>query len=176
MIKTNKCMHIICLDFHNINTFIYSDLCLSNSFCSVTEVDFSLFLLHSIPSLRKERSVREPHEHRNLCRSYLQDASLLAATGLVHVDPAQMVASVFPLWHVQPLYTFTVPSQNKTTLPATSCGYSAAAAVKETADRTCHHKQSSSICQMIYTHTHTDVSSRAHSKTFSHFSTVPDFL
>ncbi len=135
-----------------------------------------LFLLHSIPSLRKERSVREPHEHRNLCRSYLQDASLLAATGLVRVDPAQTVASVFPLWHVQSLYTFTVPSQNETTLPATSCGYSAAAAVKETADRTCHHRKSSSICQMIYTHTHTDVSSRAHSKAFSHFSTVPDFL
>lgn len=159
---------------------IFWSWCLVNGFCCVIEVEFSrslfLFLLLSIPLFRKERNVREPHDHWNLCRSYLQDASLLAVTGLVHVDPAQTVASVFPLWHVQSVYTFTVPSQNKTTLPATSCGYTAAAAVKETADRAWHHKQSSSVCQMIYTHTHTDISLRTHLKVFSQFSTVTNFL
>ncbi len=157
------------LRFFILIILIFSFWCLINGFCSVIEADFPLSFFTLIT--QKERSVREPHDHRNLCRSYLQDASLLVATGLVHVDPAQTVTSVFPLWHVQSLYTFTVPSQNETTLPATSCGYSAAAAVKEAADRACHHKQSSSICQMIYTHTHTGVSSRAHSKAFAHFST-----
>lgn len=120
----------------------------------------------SLPLLRKERSVRGPHDHRNLCRWYLQDASLLAVTGHVHVDPAQTVASVFPLWRVRSVYTFTVLSQNETTLPATSCGYSAAAAVKETADKAWHHKQSSSICQTIFTHTHIDINSKTHFLTF----------
>lgn len=115
-------------------------------------VNIPLFIL-----LRKERSVRGPHDHRNLCGSRLQDAPLLAVTGLAHVDPVQTVVSAFPLWRVRFVYTFIARAQSKRILPAMSCGYSAATAARETTDTACSHRQSCSIYQMTYIYTHNEL-------------------
>ncbi len=64
MIKTNKCMRIIFLDFFILIILIFSFWCLINGFCSVIEADFplSFFTLHS-----ERKEVSENHTITETC-------------------------------------------------------------------------------------------------------------